>query len=74
MTNNINNITAADFNAAIDMLTTMRDRALEIERDMRADDPIADFAEAVETMIDIDMRYSPDALAAMINLLDNIDR
>jgi hypothetical protein len=69
------NIYRADFDAAIDLLTMTRDRALAIETDFRIDDPLADFSDALEVTIEV-MREqtSPDALDAMLALLNAIDR
>lgn len=68
MTNNM--ITAARFTAAADALLDIRDRALEFEREMRADDSLATFAEALELALDPDfVNYSPDTLDAIRALL-----
>lgn len=68
MTNNM--ITARHFTAAADALLDIRDRALEFEREMRADDSLATFAEALELALDADfVNYSPDTLDAIRALL-----
>lgn len=71
MTNNM--IYAHDFNNAIEMLTTIRDKALAMEADIRAGDPIADFDDAMTVLIDIDPIADTPAFAAMMNFIRSID-
>lgn len=76
MTNNLNthSITRSHFDEAITLLTMMRDRALDIETDLRAGDPLADFTDAVEMMIELAREQtSPDSIDAMLNLLNSVD-
>jgi hypothetical protein len=70
-TSNINPlISRHDFDRAISMLETMRDRSLEYELDIRADDPLGDFADGVLVAFDMDESHSPDQLLAMLALID----
>lgn len=69
------NIYRADFDAAIDMLTTLRDRALTLETEMRADDSLADFDDALGVVLECATDdYSPDALETMLAFIHATDR
>lgn len=61
------------FNTAIDMLTTLRDDALASELDIRADDPLASFADALDIIFEMNESIAPDTLDAIRALLDTID-
>lgn len=73
---NINpNIASSDFDRAIEMLESIRDHALDYERDARTDDPLADFSDGLALALEFaeDGSHSPDALAAMMSFISNID-
>jgi hypothetical protein len=67
------NIYRADFDAAISMLTIIRDRALDIEIDIRQDDPLGDFDDALKIFIDTDPLSDTPAFAAMMDFIRSLD-
>lgn len=71
MTNNA--ITASALTAAADLIIRIRDAAIAAERDIRADNPIADFMDGIELIFETDDTLSPDTIDAICALLDTLD-
>ena len=68
-----NAITATALTDAAALLIRIRDAAIAAERDIRADDPIADFSDGIELIFETDDFISPDTIDAIRTLLDTLD-
>lgn len=71
MTNNP--ITATALTNAADLIVRLRDHAIAAERDIRGDDPLHDYDDAINLVLDTDESLSPDTADAIRALIDTLD-